>query len=79
MPTSTSLPSAAVTAAPTPALSWSIGLIGYGEVGRILAEDLRAQGVTVSAYDRKLDLGQGAGPMAHNFDLNGEFAQEAQA
>ncbi len=30
-----------------------IGLIGYGEVGRILAEDLRAQGQTVSAYDLK--------------------------
>jgi lactate dehydrogenase-like 2-hydroxyacid dehydrogenase len=29
--------------------------VGYGEVGRILAEDLRAQGVAVSAYDRKLD------------------------
>ncbi|MDP2004722.1 MAG: DUF1932 domain-containing protein [Rubrivivax sp.] len=32
-----------------------IALIGYGEVGRILAEDLRAQGVAVSAYDLKLD------------------------
>jgi 3-hydroxyisobutyrate dehydrogenase-like beta-hydroxyacid dehydrogenase len=34
---------------------WHIGLVGYGEVGRILAEDLRAQGVTVGAYDLKLD------------------------
>ena len=33
---------------------WHIGLVGYGEVGRILAEDLRAQGVTVSAHDVKL-------------------------
>jgi len=33
---------------------WHIGLVGYGEVGRILAEDLRALGVTVSAYDVKL-------------------------
>jgi 3-hydroxyisobutyrate dehydrogenase-like beta-hydroxyacid dehydrogenase len=33
---------------------WHVGLVGYGEVGRILAEDLRAQGVTVSAYDLKL-------------------------
>ncbi|ARJ66631.1 dehydrogenase [Magnetospirillum sp. ME-1] len=32
----------------------SIGLIGYGEVGRILAEDLRAQGVRVLACDIKL-------------------------
>jgi 3-hydroxyisobutyrate dehydrogenase-like beta-hydroxyacid dehydrogenase len=33
---------------------WHIGLVGYGEVGRILAEDLRLQGVTVSAHDLKL-------------------------
>ncbi len=32
-----------------------VALIGYGEVGRILAEDLRARGVVVSAYDLKLD------------------------
>ncbi len=31
-----------------------IALIGYGEVGRILAEDLRAQGLGVSAFDLKL-------------------------
>ena len=31
-----------------------IALIGYGEVGRILAEDLRAQDHLVSAYDIKL-------------------------
>jgi len=36
------------------ALRWRIGLIGYGEVGRILAEDLRARGLAVSAYDVKL-------------------------
>jgi 3-hydroxyisobutyrate dehydrogenase-like beta-hydroxyacid dehydrogenase len=33
---------------------WHIGLVGYGEVGRILAEDLRKDGITVSAYDIKL-------------------------
>src|ERR1700749_3473525 len=33
---------------------WKIVLIGYGEVGRILAEDLRQQDVKVSAYDIKL-------------------------
>lgn len=33
---------------------WQIGLIGYGEVGRILAEDLRAQGLVVHAHDVKL-------------------------
>jgi 3-hydroxyisobutyrate dehydrogenase-like beta-hydroxyacid dehydrogenase len=35
-------------------------LIGYGEVGRILAEDLRAQGVAVSAFDIKLPDEAGA-------------------
>ena len=37
----------------------NIALIGYGEVGRILAEDLRAHGHAVSAYDIKLDGAQG--------------------
>lgn len=32
----------------------TVGLIGYGEVGRILAEDLRARHVEVVAHDRKL-------------------------
>ncbi|MES2017723.1 MAG: DUF1932 domain-containing protein [Pseudomonadota bacterium] len=30
---------------------FTIGIVGYGEVGRILAEDLRAQGVAVHAHD----------------------------
>ncbi|TXT41454.1 MAG: 6-phosphogluconate dehydrogenase [Comamonadaceae bacterium] len=42
---------------------WHIGLVGYGEVGRILAEDLRAQGVAVSAYDLKLDNPATAAPL----------------
>ena len=33
---------------------WNVGLVGYGEVGRILAEDLRKQDVKVRAYDIKL-------------------------
>lgn len=37
----------------------SIALVGYGEVGRILAEDLRAQGRAVSAFDLKLDGAHG--------------------
>jgi 3-hydroxyisobutyrate dehydrogenase-like beta-hydroxyacid dehydrogenase len=41
---------------------WHIGLVGYGEVGRILAEDLRKQQVKVSAYDIKLG-GDQAGPL----------------
>jgi 3-hydroxyisobutyrate dehydrogenase-like beta-hydroxyacid dehydrogenase len=37
-------------------MAMQIGLIGYGEVGRILAEDLRAQGQAVSAYDLKAEV-----------------------
>ena len=35
-------------------LHWHIGLVGFGEVGRLLAEDLRARGCLVSAFDLKL-------------------------
>ena len=35
-------------------MTMQIALIGYGEVGRILAEDLRAQGHAVRAHDIKL-------------------------
>ena len=41
------------SASPLPQ-TWRVGLIGYGEVGRILAEDLRAKGLQVCAYDSKL-------------------------
>jgi 3-hydroxyisobutyrate dehydrogenase-like beta-hydroxyacid dehydrogenase len=43
-----------MAAMPTDPKQWRVGLVGYGEVGRILAEDLRAQGVAVAAYDLKL-------------------------
>jgi 3-hydroxyisobutyrate dehydrogenase-like beta-hydroxyacid dehydrogenase len=43
--------------------TWHIGLVGYGEVGRILAEDLRAQGLTVSACDAKLGRSDAAAPL----------------
>jgi 3-hydroxyisobutyrate dehydrogenase-like beta-hydroxyacid dehydrogenase len=42
---------------------WRVGLVGYGEVGRILAEDLRAQGVQVSAWDLKLASPASAAPL----------------
>lgn len=45
--------------------TWRIGLVGYGEVGRILAEDLRAQGLRVSAYDIKLDHAASSPAQAH--------------
>ena len=44
---------------------WQVGLVGYGEVGRILAEDLRPQGVAVRAYDLKLAGPQAAPLQAH--------------
>ena len=47
-------------------MQWSIGLVGYGEVGRILAEDLRARGVAnVIAYDIKLGGPEDASLRAH--------------
>ncbi len=45
---------------PADTLPWAIALVGYGEVGRILAEDLAARGHRVSAFDRKLDAGAAA-------------------
>jgi 3-hydroxyisobutyrate dehydrogenase-like beta-hydroxyacid dehydrogenase len=44
---------------------WQIGLVGYGEVGRILAEDLREQDLKVAAYDIKLGGGQQAALREH--------------
>ena len=37
---------------------WNIGLVGYGEVGRILAEDLRKDDLRVATYDLKLQTDQ---------------------
>ena len=50
-------------ALPTSPLQWHIGLVGYGEVGRILAEDLRAKGLAISACDLKLGHAESAGPL----------------
>jgi len=44
---------------------WHVGLIGYGEVGKILAEDLRKDGVRVSAYDVKLADARGDAMRVH--------------
>jgi 3-hydroxyisobutyrate dehydrogenase-like beta-hydroxyacid dehydrogenase len=46
-------------------LQWRVGLVGYGEVGRILTEDLRARGVAVSMYDVKLETDAGAEMREH--------------
>jgi 3-hydroxyisobutyrate dehydrogenase-like beta-hydroxyacid dehydrogenase len=51
---------------PAHPLQWSVGLVGYGEVGRILAEDLHARGVgTLLAYDIKLGSPEGSSLYAH--------------
>jgi hypothetical protein len=49
---------------------WHVGLVGYGEVGRILAEDLRLRQVKVSAYDIKLE-GDQAAPLRDHAALLG--------
>ncbi|HSI51627.1 MAG TPA: DUF1932 domain-containing protein [Ideonella sp.] len=51
-------------------LEWQVGLVGYGEVGRILAEDLRAQGVAVSAFDLKLGT-PADGPLRAHAECHG--------
>ncbi|QPF86247.1 NAD(P)-dependent oxidoreductase [Bradyrhizobium genosp. L] len=52
---------------------WQIGMLGYGEVGRILAEDLRKQGAKVSAYDIKLGGEQGAPLRKHAAEIGVEL------
>src|ERR1700746_3839631 len=44
---------------------WHIGLVGYGEVGKIFAEDLRKQDVKISAHDTKLGGDQQADLREH--------------
>jgi 3-hydroxyisobutyrate dehydrogenase-like beta-hydroxyacid dehydrogenase len=44
-------------------MTMKIALIGYGEVGRILAEDLRVQGREVTAFDLKLQREATAAPL----------------
>ncbi|MBR0796287.1 NAD(P)-dependent oxidoreductase [Bradyrhizobium jicamae] len=53
---------------------WQVGLVGYGEVGRILAEDLRKQGIKVLGYDIKLDREQGKPLREHAAGIGVELA-----
>jgi 3-hydroxyisobutyrate dehydrogenase len=46
-------------------VAMKVALIGYGEVGKVLAEDLRARGHAVTAYDLKLGTPAGAAMLAH--------------
>jgi len=57
---------------------WRIALVGYGEVGRILAEDLRARGVDVRAFDIKLHSDAGE-PMREHALLHGVPLAESHA
>jgi 3-hydroxyisobutyrate dehydrogenase-like beta-hydroxyacid dehydrogenase len=50
---------------------WNVGLVGYGEVGRILAEDLRKQDVSVTAYDLKLHSDQTGGALRDHAGVHG--------
>jgi 3-hydroxyisobutyrate dehydrogenase-like beta-hydroxyacid dehydrogenase len=50
---------------------WNVGLVGYGEVGRILAEDLRKQDVSVAAYDIKLRSDQAGQPLREHAGRHG--------
>ena len=47
-----------------------VSLVGYGEVGRTLAEDLRARGVAVRAFDLKLH-GEAGEPLREHALLHG--------
>ncbi|GAB7540355.1 DUF1932 domain-containing protein [Cupriavidus sp. 8B] len=47
------------------ARQWHIGLAGYGEVGCTLAEDLRAAGMIVSAFDRLMQAPSGEALQRH--------------
>ncbi|MEJ2395539.1 MAG: DUF1932 domain-containing protein [Candidatus Thiodiazotropha sp.] len=59
-------------------LNWKIGLVGYGEVGRILAEDLRELGVAVCAYDIKLG-GKAAAPLVAHAERFGVALKASHA
>jgi 3-hydroxyisobutyrate dehydrogenase-like beta-hydroxyacid dehydrogenase len=50
---------------------WNVGLVGYGEVGRILAEDLRKQDVRITAYDIKLRSDQAGGALRDHAAAHG--------
>src|SRR6201988_1764834 len=54
---------------------WKVGLVGYGEVGRILSEDLRKAGVAVAAYDIKLDDDRAAPLQEHAAKVGVQLAK----
>jgi 3-hydroxyisobutyrate dehydrogenase-like beta-hydroxyacid dehydrogenase len=60
-----------MTAISTNPRHWNVGLVGYGEVGRILAEDLRKQDVKVTACDIKLRSDQAGGALRDHASAHG--------
>jgi 3-hydroxyisobutyrate dehydrogenase-like beta-hydroxyacid dehydrogenase len=60
-----------MTATPSHPKHWNVGLLGYGEVGRILAEDLRRQDLRVATYDIKLRSDQSGGPLRDHASAHG--------
>ena len=56
----------------------NIAFIGYGEVGKILAEDLRRQGLAVAAFDLKLH-GEAGEPMREHALLHGVALADSAA
>jgi 3-hydroxyisobutyrate dehydrogenase-like beta-hydroxyacid dehydrogenase len=58
---------------------WNIGLVGYGEVGRILAEDLRKQDVKVTACDIKLRSDQAGGALRDHASAHGVTLKTSHA
>ena len=60
-----------MTVSSTDPRDWNVGLVGYGEVGRILAEDLRKQELKVAAYDIKLRSDQTGGALRDHAGQHG--------
>jgi 3-hydroxyisobutyrate dehydrogenase-like beta-hydroxyacid dehydrogenase len=60
-----------MTAPATNPKEWNAGLVGYGEVGRILAEDLCRQDVKVMAFDVKLRSDEADGPLRDHASQHG--------
>jgi 3-hydroxyisobutyrate dehydrogenase-like beta-hydroxyacid dehydrogenase len=56
----------------------NLALVGYGEVGRILAEDLRGRGLAVQAFDTKLHSDAGE-PMREHALRHGVALAESHA
>jgi 3-hydroxyisobutyrate dehydrogenase-like beta-hydroxyacid dehydrogenase len=61
--------------------NFSVGLLGYGEVGRILAEDLRQRGIRVLAFDlrQQEDAAMAAHAEAHGVEWAASHAALAGA